>query len=355
MSVGFFDDFTEADFEGWLKAGMEAYLLEGAGAWAFPGAAGELAAPGNLFLYQGLCESYQQLTAEQRRRYRLALSNVLASLEPLDRNIPIFEHLLSLAAALPAPEILRVLPARVGKGFFGLVKGGEEGDLFALTLLTVARFAAPRPDVLMCLNELIRNSRPFDSAYSGVALEALCRADPEGFVSHMVAMRELLRAMFQEFQVSDEVKRGYAVSILDAIGLQRLVYAWPALKYFDREFENAALDRWLVLVLLDGADAPLVCEQDSRDRLHVFRRTNPLVQEEVPEEGDNFLYLLDLLRDRKLVKRQSIWFTPSPTKPRGIQPNVDGVSESSSVEVEVAASFGLSAADLMQWQPTSSP
>ena len=219
VSIGHFDDFTEADFEAWLKAGLEAYLLEGAGAWAFPGADGEIAAPGNLFLYQGLCESYRKLTAEQRKRYRRGLANVLASLEPSHRNVPIFEHLLSLASALPAPEILRVLPALVGNGYFGLVKGDEEGDLFALTLLTVARFAGPRPDVLTCLNELIRNSRHFDIAYSGIALEALCRADPEGFLGHMAAMRKPLGAMFQEFQVADDVKRGYAVSILDAIGL----------------------------------------------------------------------------------------------------------------------------------------
>jgi hypothetical protein len=89
----------------------------------------------------------------------------------------------------------------------------------------------------------------------------------------------------------------YAISILDAIGLQRLVYAWPVLKYFDREFENAALDRWLVLALLEGADAPLVCERDRHGRFRVFRCTNPFMQEEVPEERENFKYLLDLLRD----------------------------------------------------------
>ena len=353
MSIGYFKGFTEADFEGWFKAGMEAYLLEGAGAWAFPGAAGEIAAPGNLFLYQGLCESYRQLTAEQRKRYRLGLANVVASLEPVRHNVPIFEHLLSLAAALPAPEILRVLPACVGNGYFGLVKGDDEGDPFALTLLTVARFAGPRPDVLTCLNELIRNSRHFDIAYSGIALEALCRADPEGFVGHMAAMREPLRAMYQEFQVPDEVKRGYAVSILDAIGLQRLVHAWPVLKYFDRQFEDAALDRWLVLALLDGADAPLVCERDRHDRVRVFRRTKPSMQEEVPEEGENFKLLLDLLGDHKLV-HQSIWFTASPTT-RDIQPGVDVVPEPSPQEVELAAWFGISPADLSSWQPTSSP
>lgn len=354
MSIGYFHDFTEADFEGWLKAGMEAYLLEAAGAWAFPGAAGEIAAPGNLFLYQGLCESYRQLTAEQRKRYRLGLANVLASLEPAHRNVPIFEHLLSLAVALPAPEILRVLPARVGNGFFGLVKDEEHGDLFALTLLTVARFAAPRPDVLMCLNELIRNSRHFDRAYSGVALEALCRAEPEGFVRHMAAMRERLRAMFQEFQISDDVKRGYAVSVLEAVGLQRVVHAWPVLKYFDNQSENAALDNWFVLALLQGVDAPLLCEQDPDDRLRVCRRSKPEADEKVPEDGATFTFLLDLLRDHKLVKRRSIWFTASPTTPRDIQDGVDVALDPSMDEMELASSFGLSRADLLSCQATSS-
>jgi hypothetical protein len=128
---GLFDAFTEADFEDWLRVGLEGYLLEDQGAWAFPGAEGSIAQQDYLVL--GLREAYhREWPAATRSRFRHAVAKVLASLEPSARYVSLFEHLLSLAAALAAPEVLRVLPARVGNGFFGQADSRSEDELFGI-------------------------------------------------------------------------------------------------------------------------------------------------------------------------------------------------------------------------------
>ncbi len=299
MPIDHFKGFQAADFERWLRVGFESYLLEGAGAWAFPGA--DAAIRRADFLSLGLKDAYGALDASLRASFRDGLANLLASLEPDPRHVEIFEHLLSLAAALPAPEILRVLPARVGNGFFGSVVNGEGDSLFGVAMMTVARLAAPRQDAVAALRALIYSGRHFHEAYAGMALEALCRADDENLVAHLTQLRELLREMFRAAAEPDRVQRDLAESIFDAVGLERVVDAWPRLKYFDRDRPDAGLDGWLVRSLLAGSDSLLVCEQRADDHLYVYVGTRPAVSIRLPEEGKGFFGLMSLLRREALI------------------------------------------------------
>jgi hypothetical protein len=113
----------------------------------------------------GLRDAYLELSAKGLGHFRQALAKVLASLEAQEKNVPLFEHLLSLAAALPAPKVLQVLPARVGNGFFGLTanREGECSYLPSPYLLTAAQLAAPQEEAVDCLHALI-GSQHFDHA-----------------------------------------------------------------------------------------------------------------------------------------------------------------------------------------------
>lgn len=299
-----FENFRASDFEVWLRGGLEAYLHEKRGAWAFPGAEGEIASPAHAFLYQGLHHFYRGLPALLRAQFRLGLANVLASLEPTQENVPLFEEILSLAATLPAPEILRVLPGQVGNGFFGAARGTDGENLFELTLLTVARLAAPRDDSVDCLRTLVTSAHHFHCAYSGVALEALCRADDRALVSHMTLLRSAIRAKFDAYAVNEQAKSELAATLLDAVGLERMVTAWPNLLYFDRHDENAAIDGWLLLGLMKGPDAPLVSERDDDGRIIVSARANKAIWVTIPEFGSGFHDMLDLLEAEQMIGPQ---------------------------------------------------
>jgi hypothetical protein len=329
-----FDDFDEAAFERWLRVGLESYLLEGKGAWAFPEAAGNIAQQDYLIL--GLRDTYLELSAQGRDYFRQAVAKVLASLEAQEKNVPLFEHLLFLAAELHAPEVLRVLPARVGNGFFGLTDNREGESLFSLTLLTVARLAAPREEVVDCLHALI-GSQHFDSAYAGIALTALCRANDQGLVDHIARLRDALAKMFKEFNTDLEVRQQLASSVLGAVGLGRLIHALPQLKYFDSLNEYAALDNWFIEALFGGGDPPLVCIETLQRELEFYRRNQPEIKERLPDY-DNFngfmKYLqglpdlIELLRKRRYVDMECV------AKP----PGFDDLNEPGS---ELAASFAL--------------
>lgn len=275
------DEYSEAAFETWLRVGLEGYLIEGKGSQAFPEVAGTIAAEDHLIL--GLQNAYSELPAEGRGRFRRALANVLASLEPTPSNVPLFEHLLSLAAILPCPEVLRVLPSRIGNDFFGHATNREHGSLFSQTLLAIVDLAAPREDATTCLRALI-GSRFFDHAYAGVALLALCKADDQGVVDHMTRLRESLAAMFQEFEPDHNVKQQLARGVLDRIGLPALIKSLTALKYDDRHTPSGLSDNWLILGLLSGPRAPLVYEQN--DIGYRFARAeNQTIWETLPERN----------------------------------------------------------------------
>ncbi|MCI0623352.1 MAG: hypothetical protein L0387_17120 [Acidobacteria bacterium] len=294
------DDFDEERFEAWLRVGLEGYLLEDKGAWAFPGAEGAIVRQDYLAL--GLRDTYRRLRAEAQSHFRRSVAKVLASLEAEERNAPIFEHLLSLAAELPAPEVLRVLPGRIGNGFLGITANREGDSLFALTLLTVAELAAPRREAVDCLHALV-GSVHFDHAYAGIALIALSRADDRGLVNHMVRLREPLGAMFREFNAPQTAKQDLARSVIEAVGIHRLVEALPRLKYFEPRDKHAALDTWLIEALLKGKNAPLVCHESEKGQFYFCLSGRDDVKEFLPEEGESLPDLIELLRRPKCLHR----------------------------------------------------
>lgn len=328
-----FAEFDAPAFERWLQVGLEGYLLEGQGTWAFPGAEGYILRSDHLV--EGLEEAYRSMQPQQKADFRRAVAGLLASpaLEASSQNVPVLEHLLSLAEALPAPEVLRVLPARLGNGPFGRLATAQQEALFSLGLLTAARLAAERNDAVECLNALI-GSKNFDSAYSGIALVALCRADGRSLVAHMERLRKPLVSMFLKYNTSTEARRELARTILDAVGLSRLVAALPNLKYFDRNSASAATDGWLVRSLLEDPAPPLRCklaQQANAPEMGepcFYRPREPNIAYPLFSDGPGHRDLLDLLRDQELIlSNDEPEGCPEPIEQRDEYPSVMGFGD----------------------------
>ena len=236
-----FEGFKSADFAAWLKVGLEAYLIEDEGVWGFEHVAVFLQSEEHLALALG--HIYRELSARERAEFRKAVADVMATLEADPKNVPVFEHLLAIAAVLPAPEVLSVLPVRIGNGFFGDmdVEGGR--GLFEKTMDAVIDLAARTEESRVCLKMLI-GSRNFNIAYSGLALMTLCRVAPHDFVAHMDLLREPLAKMFEQFGTDEETKKRLAERIALAVTPAVLAEGLPKLRLSERGSGDAE-DMWL--------------------------------------------------------------------------------------------------------------
>ena len=252
-----FEGFKTDDFAAWLKVGLEAYLIEDEGVWGFEHVAVFLQSEEHLALALG--HIYRELSAPERAEFRKAVAKVMATLEADPVNAPVFEHLLAIAAVLPAPEVLSVLPVRIGNGFFGAmdVEGGR--SLFAKTMDAVIDLAAPTEESRTSLEMLI-GSPNFNIAYSGLALMTLCRVAPRDFVAHMDLLRAPLAKMFKQFGTDDETKKRLAERIALAVTPVVLAEGLPKLRLSERGRGDAE-DMWLlphIGVDTDEQNAPVV-------------------------------------------------------------------------------------------------
>lgn len=250
-----FRDFKAADFAAWLKAGLEDYLIEDEGIWGFEHVAVFLQGEEHLALALG--HIYRELPALKRAEFRKAVVDVMATLEADPVNAPVFEHLLAIAAVLPAPEVLGVLPVKIGNGFFGAmdVEGGR--GLFEKTMDAVIDLAAPTAASRTCLEMLI-GSRNFNVAYSGLALMTLCRVAPQDFVAHMDLLRAPLAKMFEQFGTYEETKKRLAEGIALAVTPAGLAENLSKLHLSER---GDAADMWLFRHIgfdLDERDVPVI-------------------------------------------------------------------------------------------------
>ena len=235
------DKEANKEITSWLRTGLEEYFFEEKGAWAFVSEAEIIASSPDLIF--GLKNVYEAMPVRQQEAFRQATADLLESLPHSDKYIIIFECLISLIKLLPAPEALDAISNRVGHSFFGKSQNDDGNSLFAHALMAVAEMAdkAPKGDATKCLYKLITSSN-FDSAYSGIALIALCKAEPDDLVEHLGLLSEPLRKMFDKFELDNDsilelmtiifntVGRGRFVdainSIVSGFGLYQTAYQW---------------------------------------------------------------------------------------------------------------------------------
>lgn len=260
-----FVKYKASDFERWLRVGLEGYFIEGKGIWQFEHVAVFLNRQENLSL--DINAIYRLLGSSPRAEFRQAVADLMANLEADPRNVAIFEQLLLIAAVLPAPEILNVVPTRLGSGFFGSDNAGDSQSLFRQMFETVTQLAAPTDAALNALTALI-GAHQFKTAYAGLALVSLCRIKPEGFSRHMALMRPKLAAMFKEYGDDYDVKRRIAGHIAKAIGLDVLARQLPDILVYDPRRPEAARDNWLLHALVAGSN-PILSVSEEADETYI--------------------------------------------------------------------------------------
>ena len=182
--------YGSKDFENWLRVGFEGLFLDGPSKDSAP------FAPLHLFIdldedYTTDLEAiYDALPAPAKGEFRQGLADALSHLPPERHYVKIFRELLLLGGAIYAYEILDVLPAKVGNGFFGLAGNRDAREIFITALDVVAAMATPDQAQLTLRNlQILVNSRFFLSEYADTAFIALCRADSKGFPVHLKALR----------------------------------------------------------------------------------------------------------------------------------------------------------------------
>ncbi len=213
----------EMDVEGmasWLERGLRGYLQGEEGAWAFGAAAFFVGRQEHLVL--DIREIYRELQGAAKVDFKEAVATLLARLPAEQEDVVLFEHLLSIAAAIGAYEVLRVLRRRVGRGFFGLTDVVDGHNLFTQTLDLVAGLAtAPDKEVQETLDYLVESPN-FDPAYADLALLAYCRADERNLPRHLDKLRNAFVRLQEQGVLDAAVARNIVWQVVDTLGWREI-------------------------------------------------------------------------------------------------------------------------------------
>ncbi len=289
-----------AQFERWVRVGVESYVLEDAGPAAFPEAAHLILRTGSLAL--GLRAFADGVNAYHRDNLKLAVAQVLSSLEPQVRYVLVAEQLLTIAVSISAYPVLNVLAAKIGNGFFGQSDPEGRDGLFALTLYTVARLSTPgRQDAKRCLQALV-GSANFKSAHASTALIALCQVDSAGLVAHLAlpGLRKKLIEQFIRYDKDGTVRMRVAHRIFAIIGFINLESALHDLDMLSpyASATKTSPDDSLIDALLFSPDSPLRLENKGVEVV-ISLRSNPGEFIVVKEQASK-LHRPDFTRPAKL-------------------------------------------------------
>ncbi|MEO5370685.1 MAG: hypothetical protein H7833_11505 [Magnetococcus sp. DMHC-1] len=252
--------------------------MDGWGSRAFPGA--EAIVDRHDSLAAALKAFYNRQDSQRQADFRQATANLLATLERVPENLPLFQRILQLAVRLPAPEIFPVLAFRIRQGFLLRWPDKDAETLFTESMLAVSQLAAPRSDALPCLNELIQSPSFADPyPHAATALIALNRIQPDQFVAHMNRLRPMLNRQFSHYRVKQEQQRQLAVALLAAVGPLQLLEGLITLKDQTDRKTALAQDHWLMQALFSrmNDDIPVLeCREEPYEKiLEFFLRKSP--------------------------------------------------------------------------------
>lgn len=309
-----FSDFDQEDFDNWLRVGIEGYFLENRGAWAF-GQRGAAFFTHHDYLEYGFRDLYDQLDAKGQSKFRKATANVLAVLPAKEKNLKAFECLLNTSALLGITEIINIIPTKISNGWFEITTSSsnlESDSLFGLTLTTLSELSAVSPPkkVSNCLIGMISSSH-FHHAYSGVALLALCKSEPESFSEHMARLSKPIQAMFEDYDVTPEKKRHLATALLELIDLDNVVQSLPSLLGTNNGRKGSS--SWVYEVLLEPiilkkVYIPALITVKTEGHQIVFQPTsNPLV--EVFLENKEASNISSQLSKKDITPSKNMWDT----------------------------------------------
>ena len=169
----------------WLATGLEAYIFEGAGRAAFPGASTWLDTMEGEDIATGLATIGNALSARDKGAFRHAIAFALAMQEPQldERAITIARKLLRLGDAMRATELYRTLQLWVTTHSRPEAPRGW-GELLEHAITMVRNLPVPDPTAVTCLRAIVRQSE-FPDEETELVFIALCAHSPEHIVDHI--------------------------------------------------------------------------------------------------------------------------------------------------------------------------
>lgn len=276
------DSWTYDQTKSWMRVALENYFFEEKGRWAFEPF--ELQVKRDIDITFDLKNIYHHLRPKQQASWRTAISDLIAELPAQERYIPILDCLLSLSRLLPAYEILKVLPARIGEGPFGLMSTSDGETIFSRVLTTAAELSAQTRDAKQCVAALCTSSR-FEPAYAGLAFVSLCRVDPDNWPEHLARLRSSLNQMIHCYRLTPADLRRHARKFLLAIGLDRLVSELSCFRLDPMLRDEPISDLWLWNALFQGEESLLrLPDNDLSNKVVLARRDMPDVVVLLPSE-----------------------------------------------------------------------
>ncbi|BAO43042.1 hypothetical protein [Thiolapillus brandeum] len=295
------------DMVSWLERGLRGYLQGEDGAWAFGAAAFFIGRQEHLVL--DIREMYRELRGSAKVDFRKAVATLLARLPAEQEDVVLFEHLLSIAAAVGAYEVLPVLRRRVGRGFFGLTDSMDGHNLFAQTLDLVAGLAtAPDKEVLKTLDYLVESPN-FDPAYADLALLAYCRVEEENLPRHLDKLREAFSHLQEQGVLDSVVASNIVLQVVATLGWREISRVLPLITYVRKPPDGRAIqginkeqffyrtDRWFVRILF-GGEQPIATWGFNEYREICLQPVNEDKKYVIPEEGvGNFQDMYAFLKE----------------------------------------------------------
>ena len=230
----------------WLQTALDTYFREGRNPWAFRPFEYDIGRHDDLA--SGLATIYHCRPASEQARWRQVVCDLLAERGADPSWWDPADTLIDLATRMPNHAVLDVLP--------GLLRGFDEraAPRADRAIAAASALASKSPRSINCL-KCMRSTSPFPTHHAGNLLAALCRADPDCWVDHLVHMEPAMRRFERQFK-SPAMMRHYANRILRAVTLQRVASdLGQLLARLSADFDSHL--NWFSEVMLRG-EKPLV-------------------------------------------------------------------------------------------------
>lgn len=216
-----FADYKTADFEKWLRIGLEGYCLNERDSLKFEYIGYNFISDYRLSheVIPNLKKVYNLFGDEKKKYFRQSVADLMDNLEVGEPNSCLFMSLLNLSSEIHVTEVLKVLPDRLEKEIASTDDKTKQEKLFVYAMMNVPSLVEPNQESLDCVNSLI-DSKYFIDDFSGLALISLCCANPRGYNEHLERMRGGMGNIFKTFTKEQipVIKNGYISDIMHWIG-----------------------------------------------------------------------------------------------------------------------------------------
>ena len=251
----------------WIQAGLDGYIKDGAGRWAFRPFEQHIGRGDDLA--EDLRAIHHSLTARAQTRWRLAIRDLLATQGPDASRRDATRILIDFAVLVRAHEVLEVLPALVANG---------RGEYLVDHVVRAATALASQTEASRDCLDRIRTSPKFSPDYAGLVLVALCHADPDNWLTHVENLAAPMQILASHLSDGSTALRFYANTILETISLSRIDGSTV------KRLSECADSKWLWNEWFEGDQSLLRYEPEINSSARLSLRANEAVSIPIDED-----------------------------------------------------------------------